>query len=172
MSGGGVGQPDGSPLVVNAVPEPPAARDFVLPLLHRLAIDLPAPKFPSKRVLTIVASPRIRCEPFPGDSGIGRRRRTHALPSGYRIACRITQIPPLLRRRWGYSFPALRHRSARGSDHRAAQGVFDRPTQTIGQFRVGVDLGRGSPLTHELTNRRIVIQFSRGRHGVGELGDE
>jgi hypothetical protein len=154
-------------LVVNAIPEPLAARNFVLPLRHCFAVDLPGSEGTSKGVLVIVASPRVRHKSFPGNSGIGRRRRTHALPPRHGIARRIPQVPSFFRGRRRDAFSALGHPLARGaSTELATQGAFDRKTRTIGRLRIGVDLGRGPPLPHELADRRVVVQLGRGRDGV------
>jgi hypothetical protein len=59
MSGHSVGEPDGSPAVVDAVPEPTAARYLVLPLLELLTVHKAFAELTAERMLPTVPLPRI-----------------------------------------------------------------------------------------------------------------
>src|SRR5450631_3708364 len=87
-------QPRGAVFVVDAVPEPPGAGNLVLPLLHRRTVDGPVAKAASKRMLPGVALAWIARDPLPGRSGVRRRGSAHLRPRGYRVARRVSEVPP------------------------------------------------------------------------------
>lgn len=65
MADHGIHEPDGSSLVVDAVPEPAASSDFVLPLLHRLARHVAGTEIATEGMLTFGASAGILGQLFP-----------------------------------------------------------------------------------------------------------
>src|SRR5450631_150421 len=164
-------QPRGAVFVVDAVPEPPGAGNLVLPLLDRRAVDRPAPKAASKRMLPGVALAWIARDPFPRRSGVRRRHSAHLRPPGYRVARRVSEVPPSRSRRRRDALPALRHALRGGWRDSWAIGI-SHSTKAPGQGRVCVDLGGRPPLTHELAHWPIRVELGRSGGHAGKLLDE
>src|SRR5256885_5470103 len=93
MAGRGQGEPDDTPLVVDAVPEAPGAGDLVLPLLERVAVDQAAAKRSLEGMLPLAALSGIGGDPLPGGAGVAGRRRAHLLPTRDGIAGGVTEVP-------------------------------------------------------------------------------
>lgn len=152
MSRHGIGEPDGSPTVIDAIPEPTAARYFVLPLFKLLAVHDTRTQVASKRMLPAVPLPRVHRDSVPGDSSVCRRDAADGLPA---VDCLTRGIPelPSSRTRWrGYPFAALRHLLVlplSGSRNGRARCV-DLQAKPVRQDRIGIDLSGCTPLANEL----------------------
>jgi hypothetical protein len=109
MTDSRVGEPDEPPLIVNAVPEPPSPGDLVLPLLQSLTIDQAGTETALQRMLPVTSLFRVVHDPLPGHPGITPGGGTHLLPSGYRVAGGVAEIPPARLRRGRHPLAALRH---------------------------------------------------------------
>ena len=96
--------------VVDAVPDPPARGDLVLPLLHRGPVYRSSTERASQRVLAVVSPARVVGDPLPGCPCVGRGGSADLLPSLDRCAVRVANVPAVSRRRWGDSFSPFRHR--------------------------------------------------------------
>jgi hypothetical protein len=164
-------QPRGAVFVVDAVPEPPGTGNLVLPLLHRRAVDGPAPKAASKRMLPGVALAWIARDPLPRRSGVRRRHSAQLRPSGYRAARRVSEVPPSGSRRRRDALPSLRHALRGGWPDSGAIGI-SHSAKAPGQRRVCVDLGGRPPLTHELAHWPIRVELGRSGGHAGKLLDE
>src|SRR5262249_39620875 len=101
-------EPRGAPSVVDGVPQPACAGDFVLPLLHPHAVDLAPPQLASKWVLSIGPGPRVRSNRSPCLVGWPGSLLAEILPAFDCILGVIPERPTTGRRRWGYAFLPLR----------------------------------------------------------------
>ena len=101
-------------LVVDAVPDPPARGDLVLPLLHLGSVPRSSTERASQRMLAVVSPTRVVGGPLPGCPRVRRGRSADLFPSLDRAAVRVAQVPTVSRRRWGNSFSPFRHRPQPG----------------------------------------------------------
>ena len=115
MSGHSVREPDGSETIIDAVPEPTAARYLVLPLFELLTIHDTFAELTAKRMLPAVPLPRIGGEPVPCDACVCGRNQAKRFPAVDRIARGVAELPAGRSGRRCYSLAAFRHRSAFGA---------------------------------------------------------
>src|SRR5689334_5993227 len=92
MARRGQGEPDDTPLVVDAVPEAPGA-DLVLPLVEGLPVDQAAAERSLEGVLPLAALSGIGGDPLPGGPGVAGRRRAHLLPAGDGVTGCVPEVP-------------------------------------------------------------------------------
>ncbi len=79
--------------VVDAIPEPTAAGDLVLPLLHLLPVDRAAAEAAPQRMLSIGALARVGGELLPRRARVARSSGADLLPSLDGVACSVAKVP-------------------------------------------------------------------------------
>ena len=104
------GHPHGPVGVVDAVPDPSACGDLVLPLLHLGAIHDPPREGVLEGMLPLASVPRIRGDGLPRDARIARCCCADLCPTLGRVGCGIPEVPAPGRRWRGNSLPALGQR--------------------------------------------------------------
>ena len=126
MAGRGLGHPDDRASVVDAIPEPTARRDLLLPLLQLDTVDRSPAKRPLQRVLPGVTMSGARRDPLPRRPTVGPGHRAHQVPALRSIVGREAEIPSALRRWRGNTLFALRH--VRPAEERSCPRGEGRPT--------------------------------------------
>ena len=100
VTNAGVCHPHGLAVVVDAVPDPPAGSDLVLPLLHLDAVDGTFAQRAPETMLPRVRVPRLARDSLPSGAGVGRSRRADLLPPLHSVIGCESEVPAALGRWW------------------------------------------------------------------------
>ena len=162
MARRGLRHPDCPPLVVNAVPDPPCAGHFELPLIHRASTDGSPSQFALQGMLTRIAATRILGDPIPGHARIRRSNVADVIPPPGCVTGREPEVPSASPRwRSNPLFPFGHERSVLWRSN-APTGSVDRFAEASREFGVGVNFRRGSPLMQYLNHGCEVVDIRGG----------
>jgi hypothetical protein len=148
-------------LIVDAVPEPSASGELILPLLAHLAVDQARPETPPQRVLALGAltgSLVIRSQAVRALAGAAEGTATH--PAAASLVAYQKSQPPDHRRR-SDTPPSPGHELPGDRLDWLTLGLKGE-LQPPGQPRIGVDLGGVTPLRDQLAHWGVVVELSGG----------